>query len=53
MSIYLHINLKKKKKLAFRKIASPLGTFSNISPPTCSTPIYEKELQDQSWQVQL
>ena len=26
------------KKFTFMKIASPLGTLSNISPPTCSTP---------------
>jgi len=25
-------------ELTFRKIASPLGTSTNISPPTCSTP---------------
>jgi hypothetical protein len=25
-------------KLTFIKIASPLGTLSNISPPKCSTP---------------
>ena len=30
------IRQENKAKLTFMKIASPFGTFSNMSPPTCS-----------------
>ena len=30
--------MAESQRLTFMKMASPLGTLSNISPPTCSTP---------------
>ncbi len=33
----------------FMKMASPDGTLSNMSPPTCSTPVEHLEIDSNEW----
>ena len=36
-----------RRKLTFNIMASPFGTLSNISPPTCSIPLQNKKIYQQ------